>query len=532
MALMDVFKKKKEVAELKAPPRAEVLERAADIMAFQGLENSYMGWWKQWSGAKHGSQYGPTTSYRGPYGFDYYTLRVRSEQQSVENMYAGQVLGRLQTNIINTGLMLEAVPDRQMLNFADENYSKWCKQTQAYFKMWSNDLSVDWRKIRNLGQLQIAAFQNAILDGDCLTILRFDRQTGLPQIELVPGCLVQSYDLCTKDGNRIVQGVEFDSSNRVVAYWIVTLDEQNIPTPKRILRYGPKTGRLMAFMTYAEQMPLGKVRGTPLLSRILSALDQIADYTGFELDAAKINSMLAMFVEKNQDRPGSNPFGGITSRATSQEEAASLVNSMARVHMKGGMIIGEMAYGEKPVSFKTDRPNVNFGNFLEKVIEQMAACLEIPPEILALKFTSSYSASRQAIVEFNMYIEKARTLFSQQFNQNIYNEWLKGMVIMGRVQAPGYLEAINAKDIFTKNAWQSANWLGVIKQNVDILKEANAYEKYIDLGLITRTQAALEITGTDFNQVVEEQARENEALAKARQPLQVGDVSTQNNLSE
>jgi lambda family phage portal protein len=501
----------------------------------ESIGDSYNWWWNSFfSGSKHGT-YGTNSNYSGIYGIDYVTLRTRSYQQSIENMYAGQVITRLQTNVVNTGLKLDACPDRELIKLSDEEYKKWKKKTESLYAAWCEDLSVDWHRSRNMGQLEMAGYTNSIHEGDCLVILRYDRKTFLPSIELIPGRYIGSISLYAPEtGNRIIHGTEFDDNNRPVAYWIWTLDPvTNAVTPKRVLRYGSRTKRLMSFMVYGQTVDLGKVRGTPLLTRILEALANINDYTAFELDAAKINSMLAMFLEKNQDRPGSVPFSGITRKNPNDvSNDACAPDAIAKTYMKSGMIINELAYGEKPVSHDTKRPNVNFGAFVDKILAAMSASLEIPPEILSLQFQSNYSASRQAVVEFQAYIAKARKQFANQFNQNIYNAWLTGMVLKGKIEAPGYIEAIMSEDIFIKNAWQKANFVGVIKQNVDMLKEVNAYKTYVEEGFMSRSTAAMLLNGLEYEAVIEQLKEENEALQEAKQPFEQGKVSTNTFIEE
>lgn len=47
------------------------------------------------------------------------------------------------------------------------------------------------------------------------------------------------------------------------------------------------------------------------------------------------------------------------------------------------------------------RPNPNFDPFVIAVLKQIGAALEIPYEILIMAFSSNYSASRAAILEFS-----------------------------------------------------------------------------------------------------------------------------------
>ena len=185
-----------------------------------------------------------------------------------------------------------------------------------------------------------------------------------------------------------------------------------------------------------------------------------------------------------------------------------------------GMIMQELQTGEEPVSYDTRRPNVNFGTFEAAIINAIAWANEIPPEVLTLAFQNNYSASRGAVNEFKMYLERIRTGFGEEFIDPIYQEYLVSEVLIGSVDMPGFLDARRNPSLwYIYGAWVSADWSGAIKPNVDLLKEVRAYKELLDAGLITRERATRELTGMKFSKSVQQLIRENQQLAEAVQPL-------------
>lgn len=68
------------------------------------------------------------------------------------------------------------------------------------------------------------------------------------------------------------------------------------------------------------------------------------------------------------------------------------------------------------------RPNPNFDPFVIAVLKQIGAALEIPYEILIMAFSSNYSASRAAILEFFKVVKMYRAWFVADFaNQSMKN---------------------------------------------------------------------------------------------------------------
>lgn len=485
-----------------------------------------------WGGETEPDSFGTLRDFNHFLSIDYYQLRTMSRQLFTTNMYAASIIGRIVTNVINTGLKLEADPSKLISGLEGQAHVEWTSETEEMFNLWAGDKSVDASGLHDLSTLEKVTYAEALIEGDILRVTKFDKKTGLPTIKLIPGRHVQtamnSLDLAD-DGNRVMNGVEVDKTGRHVAYHVIEQADFGVEIQaKRILARGRTSNRDTASLIYNAPPPPGKTRGFPLLYRIIQPLKQIGRYASYELKAAEINAALAMWVEKGEDVPGSDPLGGAFLKSDADTPAPNDdgdKNQLPKQRVSGGTIVNELAWGEKPHSFDTKRPNVNFGIFKKAILQDIAAALEIPPEVLALIFENSFSASRQATLEFKAFVMKERDYFSKQFNKNVYNQWLMGMVLNGKLKAGGYIASIKAGDVFGTNGWQRSRFTGFIKQNVDILKEGKAYKEYVDEGFITRDQASNELTGADFATTVKRLKDENQMLADAREPL-LGEINT------
>jgi capsid protein len=223
----------------------------------------------------------------------------------------------------------------------------------------------------------------------------------------------------------------------------------------------------------------------------LQSLNEIDKYRDAAQRKAVINSLLAMFIEKGEERIGSMPMtGAATSNSTftaessiaSQESAAEVRRSNFTMP---GVILDELQYGEKPHAFKSET-DIDFGKFEEIIVQAMAWCLEIPPEILRQSFSSNYSASQASINEYKLYLNPTRLYFADQFNNIIYREWLISEILTGRITAGGFLDALRSRDVYTVGAWFKADWAGAIKPSSDLAKMVKAYKEAVDAKFITR----------------------------------------------
>jgi len=474
-----------------------------------------------------------------PFEFvDYWTLRQRSVQLFTENIYARGVIKRLLTNIINKGLGLEATPVGEILNEDDEFINEWSENTETLYRLWGkNKQLVDWKRLETDGDLQETAKKTAILSGDCLVVLRISSATGLPVTELIDGRHIRNpigadFNKSVLDrGNKIIHGVEVDQNGRHVAFFVQQRRDnlffsgqkrKDLFSFIRIPAKGAKSGRRIAWLIYGSKRLMDDVRGMPLLGIILQSLKEIDRYRDSEQRAATVNAMLALFIQKNNNKAGTLPLGnGAVRRETvAVEQTDGSTRNLNLAKWLPGTTFDELAQGETPISFDTKRPNVNFAVFEAAILNGIAWSLEIPPEILKLAFNSNYSASRMANSEFDMFLNKERTQFANDYLIPRYQEWLVSMVLTDRIQADGFLEAwrdINQFAVF--GAWSESDWSGAIKPHIDPLKEVKAKAEMIAQGLMTRDRAAKELTGMKFSRIVRQLKKENEQLAGANQIL-------------
>ncbi len=452
---------------------------------------------------------------------DYWSLRLHSAKLFKENLYARGLIRRLVTNEINVGLSLEATPNRDLLGMTEKARNVWAEDVENRFQMWARNPQkvCDFKKQDTFGALQRIARREALIEGDILIVLRQSRKTGLPAVQFIPGHKVRTPIAPNpREGNRIIHGVEVDKNDVQVAYWIDQADN----TSKRLPAFGERSGRRIAWMAYGTDKRASETRGEPMLSLILQSLKEIDRYRDSAQRQAVINSIIAMAIMKDEDKPSTKPItgGAVRKNSTTVTDPDGTTRDFNIASALPGTIVEELQQGESIKTFGSEGTDINFGVFESALIQAVAWANEIPPEVLTLAFQSNYSASRGAVNEFKMYLDKSRSERADEFDIPIYTEWLLTEVLRGKIKAPGLLEAWRDPqqyDIF--GAWVSSDWAGAIKPSVDIKKEAQGYGLMIDMGGITRSRMSRELTGMKFSKVVEQLKTENEQLAEAKRPL-------------
>lgn len=455
---------------------------------------------------------------------DYWTLRARSTQLFNENLYAAGIIRRLVTNEVNTGLTPEAAPDEPVLGLPDDSLVEWTDDVETRFGLWGKTPTVcDFKRERTFGQLQQIARMEALIGGDCLVVVLQNQRTGMPQVQLIKGESVITpwgTDADIRKGHTVKHGVEFDAQGRVFGHWV----QQTDGSFKRIPAYGEKSGRRVSWLVYGTDRRLDDVRGQPLLSLVLQSLKEIDRYRDSTQRKAVINSIMAMFIKKTADKPGTLPMTGAATRRGSTDGTDNTTKGAPRrfnmsAHIPG-VVFEELQVGEEPVVRGGEGTDTNFGTFEAAILNGVGWALEIPPEVLTLSFEKNYSASQAAINEFKMYINRFWSNWGESFCTPIYQEWLVSSALRGTIRAQGLLDAWRDPARYAEFAsWTCADWYGSIKPSTDMAKAGKASQILVAEGWSNNARESRVLTGTKFSRNMKRLKAENKLKADAARPM-------------
>ena len=362
-------------------------------------------------------------------------------------------IDRIVLNAVGNGLRLNVRIDPELLGMTESESRKWASQVEAIFDNWASSKQASYDRALNFYEMQNVALKSVLLDGDCFVLLRSDYD-GL-KLQLIEGERVQTpYGPERVSGVMIDEGIELDEDGKPVAIYVANRNPEseiiNQPALKytRIPYYGefslePQIIHLM------NPERINQRRGVPLLSPVIELLKQLSRYTEAELMAAVVSGIYAIFFEHEQ-----RESGAIGSEEYASEEGLGGLEGLENITQRElyGTIM-DLPEGVHANALSPGRPNQNFNAFIESLVRQVGGCLGIPSEVLLLHFTSSYSASRGALLEAWKVFKYWRKWFSDNFCQPVYENWLDGILWLDSELGQGYRENYNKRKIYTWSSW-------------------------------------------------------------------------------
>lgn len=485
-----------------APVRAA---RRFKARAFMAITGGYIGGSKSRRGLKQWQ----TFDYDADSAIlpDLPTLRERSRDLIRNNPLAAGAINTKITNVVGTGLKLQARIDRAVLKMTDDQAQAWEAQTEREWGLFWKTKECDAARTLDGNAITGQVYRQAKENGDVFIIMPRVKRKGIPyDLKLQ---VVEADRICNKDNamdtETLAGGIKRDDYGAPVTYHILKQHPGAVGYVKKeewqkIAAFGTKLGLRNVIHLFHPNRP-NQSRGVPDLAPVIEPLKQLGNYSEYELMAAAISSLFTVFIESESGDPVLNldDLSDETGSKTTDDD----------YKLASGAIIG-LAPGEKIHDSNPGRPNTSFDPFVQAILRQIGVALELPFEILIKHFTASYSAARAAMLEAWKYFMSERQWLADNFNRLIYEIWMYEAVAIGRIAAPGFLA-----DPLIRQAYLGSEWVGPARGQIDELKEIKAAELRNDMGISTLTEITAEMTGGDWEKKHPQSVKEHNMRKEA-----------------
>lgn len=367
------------------------------------------------------------------------------------------------------------------------------------FLGWTNVADADGR--HDFYGLQSVLVRDMVIFGEALAFVDHDRQTGAPQYRrLHPEQLDRSKTQKLQSGGHIIQGVEFDATGKITAYWI----RPNAPgealagLPFVSIRY-PASAVIHMF----RQLVPGQVRGLSWFAPVL--------LSGRDLDAL-LDAMLvrakvgAMYVGSLYDPDGT--AGGMDGDQTDQTLDTTAEPGTIRVETGNG----RLEWSDPPDSGDTV-------NFSKSIHRRIASGAGVTYEQATGDYSQvNYSSARAALLEFRRFAEGVQHhTIIHQLCRPIWDNFVHWQVLTGALSAAAYQR--------NRMQFHAVKWLPPAWQWVDPEKDAKAAVLEMDNLIRSRSEIVAE-RGYDIEaldrEIAADHAREKQLniAAKPAKPVE------------
>lgn len=395
-------------------------------------------------------------------------LRERSRSLYKNNPYARKAVRTICLNTVGTGI--QPVPKGKMKRNVERAKLAWVD--------WADTKACDFYGRKNIYALQMQAMRTLALSGEVLVIRRRNSGMDVPFQLQVLECDFLDHTKSTittdrkKATNYIVQGVEFDSDGRRVAYWIYDRPPSNMNAVNfSSTRFASED----VLHIFEEERP-GQVRGVPFLVAAMLRFRDFDDYEDAQLMRQKIAACFSVFVTQGQDPLGNAP-------ETSERE-----------RVEPG-IIERLAPGEE-VTFASPPGAEGYAEYSRKIQQGMAAGAGITYEQMSGDLSGvNFSSGRMGWIEGQRQIEDWQfNTFIPDFCDGVWKWFIDGLKVRGTI----------TEDV-------KADWTPQGRFMIDPVKEIKGITSAMESGLTSWSEAVRQ-QGYDPDTLLEQMKQDAEKL--------------------
>lgn len=436
---------------------------------------------------------------------------------------ARAAVDRIVSGVVGGGLYWDDPVSSEF--YADEldAYKRIVKTIQKKLKIWSLSHLCDCQGILTFAQLQRIVCRNWLLSGDVFLIrVKRGNLSGWRVIEgdrcatpldFSPKDMITPKFVNPANGRTVIDGVELDDFGAPCAYYFFKNYDYITNDYERIPAYDD-TGLPLVVHVYNAERP-DQYRGIPLLSSVIETIYGTACYAQSELQSAILESCYSLFIESNAP-PSVDPFAPVDVEELKKplipDENFKLSPDNAGPLgvpglIKKGNLIGpgetrRLLPGESIKTVDPKRPNSGFDNFMKTQNGMIAAAIGVPLQVLQSTYDgTTYASARAATVEAWRTFKIYRSVFIEMFIKKI----IEVFAYECTCDMFGEPDAELSKIISLES-----EWTGPSAVCLDPTKELDAYNKALEMGLVSADEVAQGIYGHSAR--IEKKAENNNDL--------------------
>lgn len=412
-------------------------------------------------------------------------LRARARWLSANNPICKSIDRSIIKNCIGSGISLQSRLNKdEIKNAAELN-----KQIETLWNEFTKKQNFDVTGRASFRKFQKMLLKAKLVDGESLINCVWTNDKKFPlKFQLTE---VDQFDTSkSKNGtNTIFSGVEIDSYGKPIGYHIKT----------EINSFASKRFDAKYIIHFYDSERASQYRGITDYAQTISNIKDFAAYNDSEIVKNRILASFATFIKT--PNVGGNMFGD-------KKTGEKLGSSDPIKEITAGMI-KYLRPGEEVASVQSNQLGTSYNDFVTNTIRIIAAGRDISYELAIRDYSKvNYSSARASLIQDNKRFDDEQNLLVEDALNPMFEMFMDSVVLAGTLKLPN--------DYWTnKEKYIKAVWIMPTREWVDPLKDINAIEKEIKLGLNSRTRAAAG-KGRNYEDLLDEQIAEEKMLIEKR----------------
>ena len=406
------------------------------------------------------------------YNRDQVKARARDLERNSDIM--NSVLGAYKRNVVGSGFTLQAKTINSRLN----------KEIEALWKQWCKARNCDVTGTQSFTEILRMAVIRKKVDGGILFVKRYTRDGIVPfKLQMVEVDELATMQTGPKyEGDRVVGGIEYNSFNKPVGYWIqqYQIDGWSIVDPVFV-----KANDCVFYFTKRRPSQIREMSDmSPTVTRIRDTNEFMTAVSVKE----RINACLSVFIKKQLPPVGIGRSGSNAGNAGRHDyDGKTLTPGM----------IKELNAGDEVQVVNPTGQSADATSFTKLQQRLIGAGQGLSYEATSRDMSeTNYASARQSGIEDGLSYDEEIEKLAEVLDE-IFETFLVSAVLCGRIQIRDFWEK---KETYFEHAWIKAP-----KKWIDPLKESNATKTALATGVKTFQEIAAE-NGHDWRQQIDDMA--------------------------
>lgn len=392
------------------------------------------------------------------------TVRARARDLERNSDIMNAVIGAYKRNVFGAGYRLRVNSSNEELN----------TKIEKLWKIWCKKQNCDVTGTQSFASLMRMAAQRKKVDGGILFLKRYTSGGIIPfKLQaLEVDELDQTTTTPKNKGNRVIGGIEYNSYNRAVGYYIrqYGIDGTVITEPIYI-----EAKDIIFYYTKTRPSQIREISDmTPTITRIRDANEFMRAVSVKE----RILSCLSAFIKRALPVAGLGAGRGVGGSSAGEKQYDYQGKTLTP-----GMIQylnpGDEVQVVNPSGQATDATA-----YIKQEIRLVGAGQGLSYETISRDMSeSNYSSARQGLIEDELTYAEEKDLLMEVMTE-IYESFLISLVLAGKIQINDFWE--------NKETYMDHSWIQAPKRWIDPLKETNANKTALNTGQKTWADLAAE----------------------------------------